>query len=182
MLAGETALVFIFLSLASFCCPAGSPLIPRASFPAARFRRRFAEYTKCSYPHLAICHFLVALPTSRLVHQRQRFVSSLPRLLKPEEVRNFAFAIRLRIVVNGQGLEPRPQTTAKATIAANAWTLGTASHLPSLKEFDGPHTGFVLRAECYLPAVKHGKHQQASLSPERQYAWRPSQPWRGCLS
>src|SRR5262249_28713255 len=31
-----------------------------------------------------------------------------------------ADAICLRVAVTGQGLEPRPQTTAKATIAANA--------------------------------------------------------------
>jgi len=31
-----------------------------------------------------------------------------------------ADAICLRVVITGQGLEPSPQTTAKATIAANA--------------------------------------------------------------
>jgi hypothetical protein len=51
---------------------------------------------------------IVAVPVNVCAH---------PRRAKPQLG---ADAICLRVVVTGQGLEPRPQTTAKATIATNA--------------------------------------------------------------
>src|SRR5262245_47729902 len=59
---GEMALVFIFYH---FVVRLDRGSYRDASSRAARFRRRFADYTKCSYLHLAICHFLVALITSK---------------------------------------------------------------------------------------------------------------------
>ena len=43
----------------------------------------FADYTKYSYLHLAICHFLVALITSKdLLRSAKDLFISLPRLAK----------------------------------------------------------------------------------------------------
>src|SRR5262249_36444642 len=80
---GEMALVFIFYVLLHFVVRRDRGVIPRASSRAARFRRRFADYTKCSYLHLAICHFLVALITSKdLLRSAKDLFISLPRLAK----------------------------------------------------------------------------------------------------